>query len=80
MPKGHTLLERFRKPHLDEELVAAENIGELVDSVINVPQVDPLFSPVVNAVVLQLIAHYVAKQRGCPIDFPKNLAKTVTVE
>jgi glucosamine--fructose-6-phosphate aminotransferase (isomerizing) len=57
-----------------------EDIPELVDSVITVPQVDPLFSPVVNAVVLQLIAYYVAKQRGCPIDFPRNLAKTVTVE
>jgi type VI secretion system protein len=34
MPKGHTLLERFRKPDLDEELVATENIGALVDSVI----------------------------------------------
>jgi glucosamine--fructose-6-phosphate aminotransferase (isomerizing) len=57
-----------------------ENIAELVDSVITVPKVDPLFSPVVNAVVLQLLAYYVARQRGCPIDFPKNLAKTVTVE
>jgi len=57
-----------------------ENIPELVDSVITVPQVEPLFSPVVNAVVLQLLAYYVARQRGCPIDFPKNLAKTVTVE
>jgi glucosamine--fructose-6-phosphate aminotransferase (isomerizing) len=55
-------------------------IGGLADSVITVPQVDPLFSPVVNAVVLQLLAYYVAKQRGCPIDFPRNLAKSVTVE
>jgi len=55
-------------------------IGGLADSVITVPQVDPLFSPVVNAVVLQLLAYYVAKQRGCSIDFPRNLAKSVTVE
>jgi glucosamine--fructose-6-phosphate aminotransferase (isomerizing) len=57
-----------------------ETIGGLADSVITVPQVDPMFSPIVNTVVLQLLAYYVAKQRGCPIDFPKNLAKSVTVE
>ena len=57
-----------------------EAIGELADSVITVPQVDALFSPVVNTVVLQLLAYYTAKQRGCSIDFPRNLAKSVTVE
>ena len=57
-----------------------ETIGGLADWVITVPQVDPMFSSVVNAVVLQLLAYYVAKQRGCPIDFPRNLAKSVTVE
>ena len=57
-----------------------ETIVQLADSVITVPQVDPLFSPVVNSVVLQLLAYYVAKERDCPIDFPRHLAKTVTVE
>ena len=57
-----------------------ENIGALADWVITVPEVDPLFSPVVNTVVLQLLAYYIARQRGCPIDFPRNLAKSVTVE
>jgi glucosamine--fructose-6-phosphate aminotransferase (isomerizing) len=57
-----------------------ENMANLADSVITVPRTDPLFSPVVNAVVLQLLAYYVAKERGCPIDFPRNLAKTLTVE
>jgi len=57
-----------------------EVIGELADSVITVPQTDALFSPVVNAVALQLLAYYTARQRGCPIDFPRNLAKSVTVE
>jgi glucosamine--fructose-6-phosphate aminotransferase (isomerizing) len=57
-----------------------ETMVELADSVITVPRTDPLFSPVVNAVVLQLLAYYVAKERGCPIDFPRNLAKTLTVE
>ncbi|TES87678.1 MAG: glutamine--fructose-6-phosphate transaminase (isomerizing) [Dehalococcoidia bacterium] len=57
-----------------------EVVAEVADSVIVVPKVDPLFSPVVNAVVLQLLAYYAAKERGCPIDFPRNLAKSVTVE
>jgi len=57
-----------------------EAIGELADSVITVPRVDAIFSPVVNTVALQLLAYYTAQQRGCPIDFPRNLAKSVTVE
>ncbi len=57
-----------------------ETMVELADAVITVPATDPLFSPVLNAVVLQLLAYYVAKERGCPIDFPRNLAKTLTVE
>jgi glucosamine--fructose-6-phosphate aminotransferase (isomerizing) len=57
-----------------------EAIVELADSVIYVPLTDPLFSPVVNAVVLQLLAYYVARERGCPVDFPRHLAKTITVE
>jgi glucosamine--fructose-6-phosphate aminotransferase (isomerizing) len=55
-------------------------IEELVDSVITVPRVDTMFSPVVNIVALQLLAYYTARERGCAIDFPRNLAKSVTVE
>jgi len=57
-----------------------EAIGELADIVINVPKTDAVFSPVVNSVTLQLLAYYTAKERGCPIDMPRNLAKSVTVE
>ncbi len=57
-----------------------EAIGQLADSVITVPKVDVIFSPVVNTVALQLLAYYTAKHRGCPIDTPRNLAKSVTVE
>ncbi|MFC2060695.1 SIS domain-containing protein, partial [Chloroflexota bacterium] len=57
-----------------------EAIEELADTVITVPSVDAIFSPVVNTVSLQLLAYYTAKKRGCPIDFPRNLAKSVTVE
>ena len=57
-----------------------ELIGELADSVISIPQVDTIFSPVVNTVALQLMAYYAARERRCAIDFPRNLAKSVTVE
>lgn len=55
-------------------------IEQYVDYVIRVPRVDPLFSPVVNSIALQLLAYYTARERGCPIDTPRNLAKSVTVE
>jgi glucosamine--fructose-6-phosphate aminotransferase (isomerizing) len=55
-------------------------ISKYVDHVVRVPTVSPIFSPVVNSVALQLLAYYTAKKRGCPIDTPRNLAKSVTVE
>ena len=57
-----------------------ENIEYIVDDVIRVPHVSDIFSPIVNTVAVQLIAYYAAKKRGCPIDYPRNLAKSVTVE
>jgi glucosamine--fructose-6-phosphate aminotransferase (isomerizing) len=57
-----------------------DEIEKYVDFVIKVPGVEPIFSPVVNSVALQLLAYYAARERGCPIDMPRNLAKSVTVE
>jgi glucosamine--fructose-6-phosphate aminotransferase (isomerizing) len=59
---------------------ADEDIDKFVDEVIRVPSVDSIFSPVVNSVVLQLLAYYAARERGCSIDMPRNLAKSVTVK
>lgn len=50
------------------------------DDVIYIPDIDPLFQAVVEIIPLQLLAYYVAKNKGCDIDKPKNLAKSVTVE
>ena len=50
------------------------------DDVIYIPGLDPLFQSVAEIVPLQLLAYYVAKENGCDIDKPKNLAKSVTVE
>ncbi|HMK47409.1 MAG TPA: glutamine--fructose-6-phosphate transaminase (isomerizing) [Methanocella sp.] len=57
-----------------------ESISQLVDVVIRVPDAGELISPLLSSVVLQLIAYHVAACNGCPIDKPRNLAKSVTVE
>jgi glucosamine--fructose-6-phosphate aminotransferase (isomerizing) len=50
------------------------------DDALFVPETEPLFAAVPEIVPLQLFAYYVAKENGCDIDKPKNLAKSVTVE
>ena len=60
--------------------VGNEKIVSVADDMIFVPDVDPVFSAAVEIVPLQLLAYYVAKEKGCDIDKPKNLAKSVTVE
>ena len=57
-----------------------QKILSLADDMIYIPRVEQIFSPVVEIVPLQLLAYYVAKENGCDIDKPKNLAKSVTVE
>jgi glucosamine--fructose-6-phosphate aminotransferase (isomerizing) len=57
-----------------------ERIGALADHVLEVPDTPELLSPVLVAVPLQLFAYHVAKIRGCDVDQPRNLAKSVTVE
>jgi glutamine---fructose-6-phosphate transaminase (isomerizing) len=57
-----------------------DEIAKYVDSVIEIPDVDEFFSPMLTAVALQLLAYHVAKTKGAEIDQPRNLAKSVTVE
>lgn len=57
-----------------------ETVADMVDFLIPVPATNYLFSPFVNTVAVQLLAYYTARERNCPIDFPRNLAKSVTVE
>ncbi|HMA43080.1 MAG TPA: glutamine--fructose-6-phosphate transaminase (isomerizing) [Gemmatimonadales bacterium] len=56
------------------------DLGRLVDQELHVPPVAPLLSPVVTAIPLQLLAYHIAVLRGCDVDRPRNLAKSVTVE
>ncbi len=55
-------------------------INRLADHVLPVPDVPEPFQPIVNVVPLQLLAYHVAVMRGCAVDKPRNLAKSVTVE
>lgn len=55
-------------------------IGSKADDVIYLPEVPSLLAPIVAVVPLQLLAYHVALARGCDVDQPRNLAKSVTVE
>jgi len=55
-------------------------VAELVDDVIQVPTVTDFLQPIVASVPLQLLAYHIALVRGCDVDKPRNLAKSVTVE
>ena len=56
------------------------DILHATDVVLSVPDTDPLVMPVLLAVPLQLLAYHIAVRRGCDVDQPRNLAKSVTVE
>ncbi len=56
------------------------SIDHLADITVRVPDACEYISPIMSSIVLQLFAYYVALGRGCPIDKPRNLAKSVTVE
>ena len=57
-----------------------EELEKYVDHVIYVPETDELLIPILTVVPLQLLAYYAAITRGCDVDKPRNLAKSVTVE
>ena len=57
-----------------------ERLRELADEVIEVPEAPDFLQPIVAAIPLQLLAYHIAVLRGCDVDKPRNLAKSVTVE
>src|SRR6185295_5663729 len=57
-----------------------KNVARLADDVIYVPHVEEFLSPLINIMPLQLLAYHIAILRGCDVDKPRNLAKSVTVE
>lgn len=57
-----------------------ENVEKTVDSAIYIPRTESIFAPVLSVIPLQLLSYYMAVQKGCDVDKPRNLAKSVTVE
>ena len=57
-----------------------EEASKQIESIIAVPRVDPMLQPSLALIPLQLFAYYMALNRGCDVDKPRNLAKSVTVE
>ena len=57
-----------------------DTIVDLADDVYRIPEVDPMFTPFLVTIPLQLLAYHIATLRGTDVDQPRNLAKSVTVE
>ncbi|MGC8913383.1 MAG: glutamine--fructose-6-phosphate transaminase (isomerizing) [Thermoplasmata archaeon] len=60
--------------------VGYEDAKDMADVVVELPENHTFITPLLTATALQLMAYYTAKEKGCPIDKPRNLAKSVTVE
>jgi glutamine---fructose-6-phosphate transaminase (isomerizing) len=56
------------------------DVSSFADAVLTIPRIHPALQPIVSVVPLQLFAYHVARLRGCDVDQPRNLAKSVTVE
>jgi glucosamine--fructose-6-phosphate aminotransferase (isomerizing) len=57
-----------------------EEVKKMSDYVIEIPETDEILVPLVSVIPLQLLAYHIAVMRGCNVDQPRNLAKSVTVE
>ena len=57
-----------------------DRVRRTADHVIEIPVSSELLSPILEIVPLQLLAYHIAVRRGCDVDQPRNLAKSVTVE
>jgi glucosamine--fructose-6-phosphate aminotransferase (isomerizing) len=55
-------------------------ISEMADHVLYIPETIDVLTPILSVIPLQLLAYHIAVMRGCDVDKPRNLAKSVTVE
>ena len=68
------------KPDLLHRSCGTAEVDKVADEIIRVPKLTELLQPIVNVIPLQLLAYHIALLRGCDVDQPRNLAKSVTVE
>ena len=83
IPREHVLRDRRFSAALPDEVT--RQISGRLDSgpelaAYAVPPVDEMLAPIITIIPLQLLAYYIAVLRGCDVDQPRNLAKSVTVE
>jgi glutamine---fructose-6-phosphate transaminase (isomerizing) len=72
---------KARKGHVIAIVTEGDTeVKEMADYVIEIPQTDGAFVPLLATIPLQLLAYHIAVMRGCNVDQPRNLAKSVTVE
>ena len=63
-----------------DAVATAIQVKELADHVIEIPQSSDALSPIIATIPLQLLSYHISDKRGCDVDQPRNLAKSVTVE
>ena len=72
---------KARKGNIIAVITEGDNsIRNMVNDIFEIPQCDPVVTPLLAVIPLQLFAYYVAVLKGCNVDQPRNLAKSVTVE
>ena len=82
LDKTMSSLEEVKARGAQLIVLATEGLGEFkdVEHVLRLPPVPEILSPIVNIIPLQLLAYHISDLRGCDVDQPRNLAKSVTVE
>jgi glucosamine--fructose-6-phosphate aminotransferase (isomerizing) len=71
--RGAVVMAITQQKHADEA-------AKVADMVVSIPDIDPLLAPIAAVTPMQLFAYYMAVLKGCDVDKPRNLAKSVTVE
>lgn len=71
---------KSRNGHIIAIASQQQNVASVADDIIRIPKTNDALSPILVTIVTQLLAYYIAKERGAEIDQPRNLAKSVTVE
>ncbi|NIJ41622.1 glucosamine--fructose-6-phosphate aminotransferase (isomerizing) [Parvibaculum indicum] len=76
----HEVIARGGRVLLIGDKAGIDHAGEGLWESIEIPSVDPLIAPIINAIPVQLLAYHTAVSKGTDVDQPRNLAKSVTVE
>ena len=79
---GEQMAQHILRPMMNSplSLTGRSAAEQVMHNVLTVPETETLLLPQLGVIPLQLLAYYVALERGCDIDKPRNLAKSVTVE